>query len=143
MTRSVSTRWFVFHPHSYGIATLMRVGFRFFGRMLVLHHFRPHTETEFHDHPWDFRTLVLWGSYIDESLDQQGRVIRDRLVAGSTRFRPAAHAHRTRCKGNVWTLVLTSRKKRNWCKGTPEFWVCDGEVEAFNRTLGMVKVKDQ
>jgi hypothetical protein len=139
---SIRTRWFVYHPHKYGIATLMRVGFRVAGRQLLLHHFRPHTETEFHDHPWSFRTLVLWGSYVDESLDQQGRLLRDVLRPLSTRRRASQHAHRTSCKGHVVTLVYTGRKERQWCKGTPEQWICDGEVEAFDRTLGMVKVKD-
>lgn len=138
---SVNGRFFIFHPHRYGIATLMRIGFKLpTGHKILLHHFRPHTETEFHDHPWSFRTVVLWGSYVDESLDQQDRVFRDVLRPLSTRRRAAAHAHRTSCKGHVWTLVFTSPKQRTWCKGTPGAWVCDGEVEAFDATLGMVKI---
>lgn len=140
--QSHKTRWFVYHPHTYGIATLMRVGFRFAGRQLVLHHFQPHTETSFHDHPWPFRTIVLWGSYVDESLDQQGRVIRDVLRPLSTRRRASQHAHRTSCEGAVVTLVYTGRKERDWCKGTPENWVCDGQVEDFDATRGMVKIRD-
>jgi hypothetical protein len=137
---SIQTKYFIFHPHSYGIATLLRIGFIISGRKFVLHHFRPHTETEFHDHPWDFRTFVLWGSYIDESLNDFGKVVVDKLRVGSTRFRPAYHAHRTSCKGHVWTFVITSKKKRTWCKGTPERWVCGGEVTDFDATRGMVKI---
>lgn len=133
---------FVYRPHSYGLATLMRVGFKIAGRGFYLHHFRPHTETEFHDHPWNFRTIVLWGRYVDESLDQQGRVYRDVLRPLSTRYRLATHAHRTSCEGHVLTLVFVSRKRRHWCKGTPEGWVCKGEVEDFDATRGMVKVRD-
>lgn len=127
----IRTRWFVFHPHSYGIATLMRVGFRVAGRQLLLHHFRPHTEREFHDHPWPFVTVVLWGGYLDESLDAHGRIVRDQLLVGSVRRRPALHAHRTSCRRHTWTLVLTGRKRRVWCKGTPRRWACDGEPGSF------------
>lgn len=141
----IKTKWFLFHPHSYGIATLMRIGITFpGGRKLLLHHFRPHQETEFHDHPWSFRTLVLWGSYVDESLHHnrfgEAVIRRDRLSFLSTRKRSELHAHRTSSKHQVWTLVLTSKKKRSWCKGTPTSWVCDGEVEDFDATRGMVKV---
>jgi hypothetical protein len=138
---SVQTDHLIFHPHSYGIATLLRIGLKINGRKYVLHHFRPHSETEFHDHPWSFRTFVLWGSYVDESLDNNNLVIRETLRAGMTRFRPALHAHRTRCKGHVWTFVVTSKKQRDWCKGSPEKWVCGGEVADFDATRGMVKIR--
>lgn len=136
-------RWLIFHPHSYGIATLMRIGLRLpSGRKVLLHHFRPHAETSFHDHPWSFRTFVLWGTYVDESLfGHPPRVLRDVLRPGSTRRRSALHAHRTSSTGHVWTLVITSPKQRQWCMGTPEHWVCGGEVEDFDATRGMVKIR--
>ncbi len=133
--------FFLYHPHSYGIATLMRIGFRIRGRQFMLHHFRPHQETEFHDHPWSFRTFVLWGSYKDESLWDDGTsLVTDVLRPGSTRHRDALYVHRTGCTGHVITFVVTSKKQRQWCQGTPEHWVCGGEVEDFDSTRGMVKV---
>lgn len=116
----VKTRRFVFHPHSYGIATLMRIGVRLpGGGQLVLHHFRPHDETEFHDHPWAFRTLVLWGGYVDESLDlETGDTRRDVLGPGHYRRRPARHIHRTQSTAkHTWTLVLVAPKEREWRHG--------------------------
>lgn len=133
------TKHFVYHPRKYGIATLMRIGVRIRGWQFLVHHFWPHEETEFHDHPWAFRTFVLWGSYVDESVSADGSVTRDVLRVGSTRFRPALHAHRTSCTGDTWTFVITRPKERKWCKGTPESWVCDGEVEDFDAKRGMVK----
>lgn len=137
---TIKRKYIVFHPHSYGIATLMRIGVKLpSGRQFLLHHFRPHSEDEFHDHPWSFRTFVLWGSYVDESLGWDG-LVRDVLRPGSTRRRPALHAHRTSCTGHVWTFVVTGPKERQWCKGTPESWVCGGEVADFDATRGMVKI---
>lgn len=139
---SIKTRWFIFHSHSYGIATLMRIGFVLpGGRKLLLHHFRPHHEDRFHDHPWSFRTIVLWGGYIDESLAEsigsERLVIRDRLRFLSMRQRPALHAHRTACSGHTVTLVLTGPPKREWCEGYPQQWACEGDPQDFDTTRGM------
>lgn len=140
--RSIKTRWFVFHPHSYGIATLMRVGFRWRGHQLLLHHFRPHSETKFHDHPWPFRTVVLWGGYTDESLDPvTGDVVVDRLRIGSVRYRPAKHCHRTHARRHTLTLMRAWPKERNWCEGEPGAWSCDGDSEDFDATRGMRKAR--
>jgi hypothetical protein len=139
----IKTEGFLYHPHSYGIATLMRIGVRFpSGRQLCLHHFRPHAETEFHDHPWSFWTLVLWGGYVDERMTERGTIWRDVLGPGHLRHRDAMHAHRTTSTArHTWTLVLMSPKKREWCKGTPETWICGGEVDDFDATRGMVKIR--
>lgn len=76
---------------------------------LRLHHFlRSDDARAHHDHPWWFLTLVLKGSYVDESPEGN-----DRLTAGSIRFRPALHRHTVRTSG-VWTVVLTGPKRRKW-----------------------------
>lgn len=64
--RSIKTKHFVFHPLSYGTATLARIGLRRAdGRAIMFHYFPPHEASTFHDHPWHFTTLVLWGAYDD------------------------------------------------------------------------------
>lgn len=139
----ISNRFVTFHPHSYGIATLMRFAIKLpGGYKVMLHHFRPHKEDSFHDHPWSFRTLVLWGSYTDQSLKSNDEIVTDVLKPGSTRYRRDLHAHRTSCEGHVWTLVFAYPESREWCKGVPERWVCGGEIADFDATRGMVKVHD-
>jgi len=67
-----------------------------------------------HDHPWNFITFVLRGSYIDE-----GRWERQRVKAGRAYYRPASHAHWVHLdQGEVWTLVLTGPKIKRW-----GFWI--------------------
>lgn len=67
-------------------------------------------ERAFHDHPWWFVTLVIWGGYVDESPDG-----RDRLRAGSVRFRPAIHRHTVRVtRPGTWTVMITGRSIRRW-----------------------------
>lgn len=80
---------------------------------LRLHHwFCGDDPRHFHDHPWWFLTLVLWGSYTD--INPHGK---EYLSVGSIRFRPALHKHTVSTTG-CWTLLLTGPQKREW-----GFWV--------------------
>lgn len=146
----VVTRFLTFHPVSYGVGSLARlsIGLHPEGRRLMLHYF-PRNEDpgpEFHDHPWPFWTLVLWGSYTDESIglalwtppDGYVRYIkRDALHAGSVRHRLATHRHRTFVHQPTFTVVFRGATERMWCEGTTEDWKCDGEPVDFNETIGM------
>lgn len=73
----------------------------------------------FHDHPWHFVTLVLWGRYVDISPAGQ-----DPLGPGSVRFRRAEHRHTvTVVPPGCWTLVLTGPIFRFWGFWLGEKWV--------------------
>ena len=87
--------------------TLLEVG----GVKVLLHYFLPNaTDRDPHDHPRSFVTIALAGSYLDI-----GRSRQDRLRAGSVRFRPAEHQHRTLAgRRGCWTLVLMGRPRREW-----------------------------
>jgi hypothetical protein len=107
---------FTLYPHAREGGTLLRLSIRLpHGGKLMLHHFRPHREHEWHDHSWDFRTFVLWGGYVDESLQADGEVAFDTVRAGSYRHRRAEHAHRTHSLRGALTLALTTRPRKPWC----------------------------
>lgn len=85
----------------------------------------------FHDHSWWFVTLVLKGGYTD--ISPQGR---DRLRAGSARFRRAHHRHTVEVDpGGATTLMVTGPWRRKWL-----FWALDGSwhegVRAYFRRFG-------
>lgn len=64
----------------------------------------------FHDHAWWFLTLVISGEYTD--VNPKGR---DRMKAGSIRFRPANHQHTVEVKPpGCWTILLTGPHIRFW-----------------------------
>ena len=71
----------------------------------------------FHDHPWWFLTLVLWGGYVDVS-----PAGRDRLGLGSIRFRSSSHRHTVEVEQTTWTILITGSPSRRW-----GFWV-DGKL---------------
>lgn len=137
----IKTPYFTFHPVSYGTGTLARasIGLHPEGHRLMLHYFpvADYAET-FHDHPWGFRTLVLWGHYIDLSMAPNGALVTEDMKAGTYRYRPARHRHKTRVLQPTFTLVLTNPTERRWCEGDVQDWKCDGLPADFNETLGHI-----
>lgn len=94
-----------------------------FGELYLHKIHRSDDDREPHDHPWNFRTVVLSGGYTDEawwwqSFDDQNREgYRVRVPAAdevltrfSTRRRDRDHVHRVRLTDDkpAWTLVWTS-----------------------------------
>ena len=69
-------------------------------------------ERYLHDHPWNFRTVILSGWYTEEDVFGQFRT----YCTGSTRFCTAESAHRIErvSPGGVWTLFITHRKRNRW-----------------------------
>ena len=90
---------------------------------LRLHHFlRSDDKRYFHDHAWDFWTLILRNYYYDVS--EKGRILRE---AGKLYKVKAEHAHYVDVPySGCWTLVFCRKPRRKW-----GFWV-DG---VFKRPL--------
>jgi len=91
------------------------------GRKVFLHCFhRGDAEDYFHDHPWPFRSLILWGGYYEHT--ESGRRWYGPL---SLLRRPAEWRHRVEVpEGRTcWTLILCGEKVRSW-----GFWCPKGFV---------------
>lgn len=80
-----------------------------------LHHwYSSDDDRYFHDHPWWFITLVIFGGYTDVSPKGEERMKRWRM-----KYRPALHKHTVKVdKGGCWTLLITGSQIRKW-----GFWV--------------------
>ena len=101
---------------------------------LMLHRFHPNADDRaVHDHPAPFWTFVLRGFYDDmrpceiclgegfelggscDRCSGLGVVLNEQMSAGTLRFRPAVHPHRTRVgPEGCWTIVLMGPKVREW-----------------------------
>lgn len=82
-------------------------------RAARVHHIKREDLDPFlHDHPWDWRTIILDGWYDEE--DVEG-VIR-RREAGTTRGASAETLHRIVAvsPGGVWTLFITGERRNRW-----------------------------
>lgn len=101
-----------------------------FGDLYIHKIYRSDDDPDPHDHPWNFRTWVLAGSYTNEVWfwdtfplvwgEGPGQRLRmaqwdEVLVPGSTRFRKRGHIHRVRLTDDkpAWTLVWTTGYHRN------------------------------
>lgn len=104
-----------------------------FAKRLYLHiFFRPDLDRQMHDHPFPFRSIILWGGYLEEyavprshgkgfELDYiDGRFEMCRRAVHrkwlSSHSVPAEHRHRiiSLDKTPTVTLVIRSEKVREW-----------------------------
>jgi hypothetical protein len=80
---------------------------------------------DFHDHPFDFASLVLRGWYDEHADFGPDRPWRLRRTAGTLAFRSAEHEHWISqvAPEGCWTLVLSGRHRRTWGFLTAGGWV--------------------
>lgn len=101
--------------------------FKFFN--IYIHNFAKPDTRIFHDHPWDFVSLVLSGSYKEK---RPGELTINRK-AGSIVLRTAEASHYVESlEGDVWTLVIRGPYRRTWGFWTPEGWV---DHESYKKNL--------
>lgn len=91
-----------------------------------IHHIvREDNDRHMHDHPWNARTFILRGFYVEERLVEE-RLVRDGIPLRLTKtfFRHAGcsaplrfgeyHTVKEVSSGGVWTLFVTSRYQGTW-----------------------------
>jgi hypothetical protein len=109
-------------------------------RAIYLHIiYRPDADKDPHDHPWDFRSFILWGSYKEVFWTKQFHgfspyspfyVPDTRSHSWLSTYRvPAEHIHRifTVSRSPIVTLVFCGAVRRKW-----GFWKMD-EAGSFTR----------
>jgi hypothetical protein len=69
-----------------------------------------------HDHPWDARTVILKGWYVEERLMPDGSLQTFRRQPGDTAPLNFGEYHRIVevSEGGVWTLFITYRYQGTW-----------------------------
>lgn len=95
-----------------------------FGRFSIrLHHWLSSDDTRnFHDHEWDFVSVVLFGKMVDRTAE--GDTIRPMF---SVKKFKAEHQHSVVIDKPCWSLLFTSKKRRTW-----GFWV-NGKFRKRNK----------
>lgn len=93
---------------------------------LKIHKFLSSDNDCMHDHPWSFISIILKGSYTEETpagkkLYKSGRVL----------FRKATYRHRILVDKPCWSFVITFRHTRRW-----GFWTKDGWVHWMKYITG-------
>ena len=87
---------------------------------------RSDEELDMHDHPWKFTSVILSGSY-EETVTSPPYFDTTRWFRhyqGDVVEHAAEEAHRLRLTSKeVWTLVITSGRKREWGYQTKTGWL--------------------
>ena len=80
--------------------------------------FRPDNQRDLHDHPWDFLSIILRGTYIEDTIDGP----KYRCMVN---YKRAEDRHSIVEVGRrpVWTLVFTGPKRRKWGFWVGEKWI--------------------
>tara|TARA_Y100000592_G_C5260279_1_gene216996 strand:- start:103 stop:546 length:444 start_codon:yes stop_codon:yes gene_type:complete len=79
---------------------------------IFLHRFLKSDPDDLHDHPWNYRTIILYGGYWEYTLS--GCFWRG---PGSYIYAPANTYHRVQLDKNIpycWTLFIPGRKNKDW-----------------------------
>lgn len=85
-----------------------------------LHNIKGSDEPVYHDHPWDYLTIILSGGYWEHTpiFDSEGYIIADSKKwygAGSIRFAKHTHFHWLEMgPESTWTLFTRFKRKQVW-----------------------------
>lgn len=90
---------------------LYRWSFIFFNYSIRIHHWlRSDVKTNFHDHPYNFISIVLRGSYINVTPNN-----RIKVRAGNIWYSNASQKHYLDVpKGGAWTLLFCGKPYKKW-----------------------------
>lgn len=80
-----------------------------------------------HDHPWDYWSMVLTGSYNEETetSPRPGHGKENMLVPGSCNSRRGEQFHKIKSLNSksVTTLFITGKRRRDWGYKVGKYWV--------------------
>ena len=71
--------------------------------------YRPDRQRDLHDHPWNFVSFILRGSYVEDTPQGQRRRRWFNFKRAEDR-----HSIREVSRSPVWTLIYTGPKRRSW-----------------------------
>ena len=97
---------------------------------IFLHKFLKGDPADVHNHPWSYRTVILWGGYYEciPIFDKEGRIIGDYPEwrgPGYTCRYSADSYHRIELKPGVtcWTLFMPGRQEQEWGFMVDNNWI--------------------
>jgi len=88
---------------------------------IFLHRFLKSDPDDLHDHPWEFRTIILYGGYWEYT--DNGKFWRAPLTY---RYAPANTFHRVELDENIpycWTLFIPGKNFKEWGFRTTMGWL--------------------
>lgn len=113
-------RWWLFNPYPASGAA-KRKGWGWLPSVRIHHIMRADGDRHHHDHPWNARTIILDGWYLEERncklfADHPPAVQAFYRMAGDTQTLKFGEYHRIAevSHGGVWTLFITWKYRGTW-----------------------------
>jgi hypothetical protein len=118
-------RFWLFNPYpDSGQSGADRKPWRFPLSIRIHHIWLPDQDRDLHDHPWNARTIILRGWYIEERTERPFRSVWEFAkqqvmrcnVSGDTATLKYGEFHRITevSDGGVWTLFITGKYRGTW-----------------------------
>ena len=106
-------RYWLFNRYSHGSDGAGRRWSDWLPSIRIHHIMREDRDRHLHDHPWNARTFILRGWYIEE---RQNEFLGIERRAGDTATLRFGEYHRIAFvpKDGVWTLFVTGKKRGTW-----------------------------
>ena len=95
---------------------------------------RSDTDKHMHDHPWNFISLILKGSYEEFTLKKPywDKFVKKTYSVGSVIKHNHTDAHKiTLLTPDVWTLVFIGSKRFDWGYQTEKGWMSNKEYRKW------------
>lgn len=104
-------RWWLFNPTP-PLNSGKGRRFEWLPSIRVHHILRPDNDRHLHNHPWDARTIILKGCYVEHR--EGGKI--NVMLPGTTQRIEADTFHRIAqvSQGGVWTLFISWKWKHTW-----------------------------
>jgi hypothetical protein len=105
-------RWWLFNP--YQPETSGRKNW--FPISIRVHHIcLPDDARDLHDHPWNARTIILKGGYLEQRLEGSSMVFYERLAGDTAKIKFGEyHTIESLQPGGAWTLFITGKYRGTW-----------------------------
>ena len=88
---------------------------------IFLHRFLKSDPDDLHNHPWSYRTIILWGGYWEYT--EKGKFWRGPLTYI---YAPSNTFHRVELDKDIpycWTLFMPGKKIQDWGFKTKDGWI--------------------
>ena len=105
-------RFWLFNPYKSIDGQQMESKLWWFPWSMRIHWIRlPDQDRDMHDHPWNARTIILRGGYIEQRLDgERSRVFGDTATLRFGEY----HRIKTIFPGGAWTLFISGPYQGTW-----------------------------
>jgi hypothetical protein len=103
-------RWWLFNPYD---NETRKTKHRWCPISIRLHHIRrPDSDRHLHDHPWNARSIILAGGYVEQCQDGQKRIRQP----GTSTVLKFGQFHRIErvARDGAWTLFITGKYRGTW-----------------------------